>query len=135
FGWNREMTVLDIKSMLDIERFRKINIQARRPAEVYFANELAPQRNVDFLKRCARLIPVINFADGATGRTFARLERGTWVWREEETFARMLDDADASAGLKAVAADRRDSTGGGAAAPTDLAGEKLHTLGAWGDAA
>src|SRR5262249_20472185 len=93
FGWNREMTVLDIKSMLDIERFRKINIQARRPAEVYFANELAPQRNVDFLKRCARLIPVINFADGATGRTFARLERGTWVWREEQTFARMLDDA------------------------------------------
>ena len=25
FGWNREMTILSIKSMLDIERFRKIN--------------------------------------------------------------------------------------------------------------
>jgi hypothetical protein len=34
FGWNREMTILSIKSMLDIERFRKINIGAHRPEEV-----------------------------------------------------------------------------------------------------
>jgi len=135
FGWNREMTVLDIKSMLDIERFRKININARAPDEVYFENELAPERNVDFLKRCARLIPAINFADAATGRTFARLEQGAWVWRDERTFARMLDDADARAGLKAIAVDRRDPAGAGVAQRTDLAAEKLHTLGAWGDAA
>ena len=134
FGWNREMTVLDIKTMLDIERFRKIDIHARRPEQVYFERELAPERNVGFLKRCARLIPVINFADAATGRTFARLEHGTWTWREERTFARVLDDADARAGLGAVAADRGDPAGAGAAGRTDLAEEKLHTLGAWGDA-
>ena len=29
------MTILDIKSMLDIERFRKINIHAQKPEEVY----------------------------------------------------------------------------------------------------
>jgi hypothetical protein len=34
FGWNGEMTILDVKSMIDIERFRKINIWARRPADV-----------------------------------------------------------------------------------------------------
>jgi hypothetical protein len=128
------MTVLDIKSMLDIERFRKINIHARRPEQVYFEKELAPERNVDFLKRCARLIPVINFADAATGRTFARLEHGRWTWREERTFTRMLADADASAGLTAIAAGRRGPAEAGAAGPTDLAEEKLHTLGAWGDA-
>ena len=30
FGWNGEMTILDIESMIDIERFRKINIQAQQ---------------------------------------------------------------------------------------------------------
>src|SRR5499427_6153738 len=135
FGWNREMTVLDIKSMLDIERFRKINIRACRPEEVYFGDDLAPQRNVDFLKRCARLIPIINFADYQTGEAYARLEQGKWTWRDEQRFACMLDDPDARAGLKAIAADRHDSAVAMVPGRTDLAAEKLHTLGAWGAAA
>jgi hypothetical protein len=135
FGWNREMTVLDVKGMLDIERFRKLNIQARRPEEVYFAKELAPERNVGFLKRCARLIPIINFADYATGRTYARLEHGTWTWRDEHMFAHMLDDPDARAGLKAIVADRYDPAASTVPARTNLAVEKTHTLGAWGEAA
>jgi hypothetical protein len=134
FGWNREMTILDVKSMLDIERFRKINIQARRPEEVYFDKELAPERSVGFLKRCARLIPIINFADYETGRIYARLEHGKWTWRDEQRFACMLDDPDARAGLGAIVAERYEPA---AAVPerTDLATEKLHTLGTWGEAA
>jgi hypothetical protein len=135
FGWNREMTVLDVKSMLDIARFRKINIRACRPEEVYVDKDLAPERNVDFLKRCARLIPIINFADHATGQTYARLEHGTWVWRDEQMFACMLDDPDARAGLRAIAADRHDSAAATVPARSDLAADKLHTLGAWGEAA
>jgi hypothetical protein len=134
FGWNREMTVLDVRSMLDIERFRKINVNARRPEEVYVAKELAPQRNVDFLKRCARLIPIINFADYATGRTFARLESEKWVWRDERLFCRMLDDPDIGTGLKAIAAARCDSAATPIRQPVDSAAEKLHTLGAWAEA-
>ncbi len=135
FGWNREMTVLDIKSMLDIERFRMININAHRPEELYLDKEPAPDRSVDFLKRCARLIPVITFADHATGRPYARLERGKWTWRDEATFIRMLDDRDAGAGLKAIAPARYDAAAARIPERTDLAAEKLHTLGAWGEAA
>jgi hypothetical protein len=135
FGWNREMTVLDIKSMLDIERFRKINVNARRPEEVYRDKELAPERNVDFLKRCARLIPIINFADHATGRTIARLEHGAWAWRDERLFGRLFDDLEAKAGLAALGAERGESVAVGNAAQADLAAETLHTLGAWGEAA
>ena len=135
FGWNREMTILSIKSMLDIERFRKINIGAHQPEEVYFANELAPERNVDFLKRCTRLIAIINFADYDTGRIYARLEHGEWTWRDEQWFGRLLDDPDAKAGLGAVAADRYDPAAAKIPARIHLAMEKLHTLGAWGEAA
>jgi hypothetical protein len=133
FGWNQEMTILSIKSMLDIERFRKINIGAHRPEEVYLADALTPERNVDFLKRCARLIAIINFADHETGRVYARLEHGRWAWRDEQRFARMLDDPDAGAGLRAVAAGRHDPAAVSTPPRTDLAEEKLHTLGSWGE--
>jgi len=43
FGWNGEMTILDIKRMLDVDRFRKINIHAQKPEDVYVdRKELAP---------------------------------------------------------------------------------------------
>ena len=121
--------------MLDIERFRRINIGAHRPEEVSFANELAPERNVDFLKRCTRLIAIINFADYDTGRIYARLEHGEWTWRDEQWLGRLLDDPDAQAGLGTVAADRYDPAAAKIPARIHLATEKLHTLGAWGEAA
>ena len=102
FGWNREMTILDVKRMLDIDRFRKINIRARKPEDLYVDTELAPERNVQFLQRCARLIPTINFADRATGRVYARLEHGKWTWRDEQRISRLLADPDVRAALMAI---------------------------------
>ncbi|HLA21545.1 MAG TPA: hypothetical protein VJZ74_08805, partial [Pseudolabrys sp.] len=135
FGWNREMTILDIKSMLDIDRFRKINIHAQKPAEVYAGDNLAPECNVEFLKRCARLIPIVNFADYATGQVYARLQHGKWTWRDEQRFASALSDPDAKAGLRAIAAGNYDSTAGTPGERTNLASAKVHTLGAWGQKA
>jgi hypothetical protein len=135
FGWNGEMTVLDIKSMLDIERFRKINIRAQTPEEVYADENLAPECNVDFLKRCARWIPIINFADYETGQVYAQLKHGKWVWRDEQRFADVLNDPDAKAGLLAIAPNVYDSTAGPTEKRTNLALDKAHTLGAWGEAA
>ena len=134
FGWNKEMTILDIKSMLDIDRFRKINIQAQAPDEVYAGNNLAPECNVEFLKRCARLIPVINFADYDTGRVYARLQDGQWVWRDPQRFAQALNDPDVRAGLQAIAPDDDNSATGAISARPDLAAQKAHTLGEWGEA-
>ncbi len=135
FGWNGEMTVLDIKCMLDIERFRKINIGAQKPEEVYANEDLAPEHNVDFLKRCARWISAINFADYDKGQAYARLQRGKWVWRDEARFAEMLKDPDARAGLQAVAPKACDPNAAPEQKPMDVAFEKAHTLGAWGEAA
>ncbi|MGC2775097.1 MAG: hypothetical protein WA418_05590, partial [Bradyrhizobium sp.] len=103
---------------------------------VYLGDDLAPERNVAFLQRCARLIPIINFADHATGRVYARLERGRWVWRDAERFAAMLADPDAKAGLMAVAEGGEAGGGAGASGDeADLAMQRLHTLGEWGEGA
>jgi hypothetical protein len=93
------------------------------------------RKDVDFLKRCARWIPVINFADYETGQVYARLQRGKWAWRDDQRFDEALDDPDARAGLLAVAPNVYDSTAGTEQKRADLATEKAHTLGAWGEAA
>jgi hypothetical protein len=129
FGWNGEMTILDLKRMLDIERFRKINIRAQRPEDVYVEKELAPERNVAFLKRCARLIPIINFADRATGRVYARLEGGRWTLRDEQRIARMLTDPDASAAIMAIPANDRDAAAARMAGQADFDIDVSHNLG------
>jgi hypothetical protein len=134
FGWNGELTVLNVKGMLDVERFRKINIRARGPEELYVETELAPERNVDFLKRCARLLPIINFANYDTGGIYARLENGTWTWRDEQRFARMLDDPEVKAALGALTANRYKPVAARIPQRLSLEAEKLHTLGAWGEA-
>ncbi len=135
FGWNTEMTILDIKRMIDIDRFRKINIHAHKRAEVYVGENLAPERNVEFLKRCARWIPCINFADYRTGQIYARLEHAKWAWREEPKFAHAMEDLDARAGLLAVASGDAAQSDGAAHVQKNLAAEKVHTLGTWGEAA
>jgi len=129
FGWNGEMTILDLKRILDIDRFRKINILARRPEDVYVDKDLAPERNVAFLKRCARLIPIINFADRATGRVYARLERGKWSFRDEQQISRMLADPDARAALMAIPALGRDGAAAPSTDPADLEIDDSHNLG------
>ncbi len=131
FGWNGEMTILDVKRMLDVDRFRKIDIHAQKPEELYVGRELAPERNLEFLQRCARLIPIINFADRATGRLYARLEHGKWTWRDEERISGMLADPDVKAAIMAIPANRYDADAAAASAggKTDLDIDDLHNLG------
>lgn len=133
FGWNTAMTILDVGKMLDIERFRKIDIAAQRPQDVYRGAALAPERNVEFLKRCARWIPDIRFADRSTGQVYAHLRNGAWVWRDATLFAQAMQDPDTRAGLEAIGVEAA-APAGGDAAPADLAAETLHTLGRWGEA-
>jgi hypothetical protein len=134
FGWNGELTILDIKSMIDIARFRKINIGAQTAADVYANMDLSPQNNLDFLRRCVRWIPAINFADYETGQIYARLQGGKWIWRDPPRFNKALEDPEANAALQAVA--RVNSSGGTEEKQhSEVATQKLHTIGGWGDAA
>jgi hypothetical protein len=135
FGWNGELTILNIKSIIDIERFRKINIRAHTAADVYAGVDLSPQSNLNFLRRCAYWIPVINFADYETGQVYARLERGTWVWRDASRFDKALEDPHACAGLLAVSRNVCDAAFATEQKPTDVAIDKMHTMGTWGGAA
>jgi len=77
----------------------------------------------------ARLIPIVNFADRATGLVYARLEHGKWAWRDEERISGILADPDVAAAIMAIPADRRDAAAASAGGETDLDIDDLHNLG------
>ncbi len=128
FGSDGELNVLDVKRLLDVDQFKKINIHARRPEEVYETHSLAPEKNTEFLRQCARAIPVINFADYETGRIYAKVRNGKLTCA-----AQLPEDLDARAGLAAIAAEPPRGDPGAAEPLGTLTPDQAYTLGTWGD--
>jgi len=137
FGWNGEMNVLDVESMLDVQRFRRVNVNATGPERLYGDPEsLLPANNTGFLVECARRLPVLNFAEQATGRIYLCVAAGTPAWADPEALRVALADPETRAGVLAVAPDIETRTLAAPPNPVFLASrlgaERIHTLGRWG---
>jgi hypothetical protein len=133
FGWNEVLNVLDVKSMLDIDRFRRIDVDARSPDALYADTSLlAAERNTAFLRACMNEFAEMNFADHASGRIYARFAGRVPVWADPVPLRDALEDADTRAGLAAVAPALLAGALPAPERPTFIvAAEKIHTVGAW----
>ena len=135
FGWNGEMNVLDLVGMLDIERFRKIDINAKRPEDVYPDGKTTPQQNCAFLIECIRRLPAVNLVEATTGRIYARFVSGRWAYQDER-FASSLGGDLVAATVLAVLDDAvgRMEPGAIELSPPlhPLSQRESQTLGAWG---
>lgn len=140
FGWNGSMNILDVKAILDVERFRKINVHATCPEAVYPAGEaMAAEHNALFLLQCVRRLPNVNFVHWSSGRVYARFEAAKLIWVDPEALEQAFADEDARAGLLAVAPEICGSPlhDPEAASRQNAALEsaRFHTLGHWGGSA
>ncbi|MGA8054643.1 MAG: hypothetical protein WCA12_12440 [Burkholderiales bacterium] len=138
FGWNGEMNILDVKCMLDIDRYRNINLNASRPEDVYPDREtMAPENNTQFLLQCVRMLPTVNLAHHDTGRIYARLESGQLSWTDPEALNDAARDPETRAGILAIAPDALSgvcrSDDGSQRAIEVLQAARFHTLGRWGE--
>jgi hypothetical protein len=137
FGWNGDMNILDIKAILDVERFRKINVHATCPEGVYPAGDaMAAEHNGLFLLQCVRRLPNVNFVHWQSGRVYARFESAKLVWVDAEALELAMADEDTRAGLLAVAPEihrnpRRDPDATSRQNEA-LESARFHTLGRWG---
>jgi hypothetical protein len=103
FGDNDTFNVLDVKATLDIKRYARIDVDAAAPEFLYSDRGLlAPDRNVDFLKRCVASFRWVNFADQASGRVYLRVEGGTPLVQDRAAFAMAALVPDTLAGIRAV---------------------------------
>jgi hypothetical protein len=135
FGWNGELNIVDVKCIVDMDRYCKINVDACRPDDVYADPQSLPiEGNVAFLRTCVREFPVLNFAHRDTGRIYARFEHGRVVWKDSVAVDSLVDPVTLTA-LRAVAPDLFART---MTAPIEaqryLNPERFLTLGRWGTA-
>jgi hypothetical protein len=136
FGDNDTLNLLDVPSVLNIERFRRVNVAATSPEQLYAdRSRLAPEHNTGFLQRCVERFREVNFAEQASGRIYLYMQAGKAVAMDREGLDRAAADADTRAGVCAVApgamedraltqrSGKLSEANGGALAPT---------LGQWG---
>jgi hypothetical protein len=132
FGWGGEMNILNIRRMLDVERYRHINVGARSPAELYSTLKIAKSSShAGFLTKCIRRFPQLNLADRGTGRVCIRFENGRLQWIDYHAFAQMNYDEEAREGLAAAAPEIFQTKAPASAEPVFLHPERFHTIGRW----
>lgn len=105
FGSNGAITILDPRRLLDVDRFRRINIHARSPDEVYDGADLAPERNAGFLRECLARLSSVRFAEQRTGRVFARFEHKRLIGLDRAILDRVCEDDEMRAALLAAGLD------------------------------
>ena len=134
FGWNDALNVLDVAGLLAVERFRRIDVNATRPADLYRdPDALAPGRNTGFVRACVERLSTLNFADARSGRVYLHVARGTAVWADPEPLAAALADADTRAALEATVPRALDPALPPPPQPTYLDdAERTDTVGRWG---
>lgn len=131
FGWNRTMTVLDIKSMINIDRYRKVDIDARSPDQIFDPKDMALKDNISFIKRCAKLIPEIKLADHDSGYVYACLDHGKMSWCDRSYIEKLPADSGVKESLEAFGFLKGAEQENGKSEPLDLDREKNYTLGRW----
>jgi hypothetical protein len=137
FGDNATLHVLDVKQMLDIERYRRVNVAASAVEFLYpERSQLAPEHNIDFLQRCVRDFRQVDFADQATGRVYLRMLAGAPAAVDRELLRLASAQSDTGTALRAVAPGALDETPAPLAGPEYLSqltgGGRAPTLGQWG---
>ena len=139
FGDNDTFNVLNVKGMLDIERYGRVNVDAAAPEFLYADRRLLdPEHNTGFLRRCMDGFREVNFADQATGRIYLRIESGAPVSMDGTLLQTAISDPDTLSGVRAVAPSALRGEVPDAGGQQHLCGEggasPAPTLGQWGTA-
>jgi hypothetical protein len=137
FGTNDVLNVLDIRRMIDIERFRRVDVDARSPDRLFRDPKLlAPEQNTGFLRASVGKFREIQLADQATGRIYLHMTSGVVDWAEIPALEQAATDADVRAGLLALAPTVFQRPVAAPDGPQFLAATAsagaIHTLGQWG---
>ena len=132
FGFQGELNILETRGLLNIDRYRKIDINARAPDAVYPQGAaMAPEHNTDFLRQCARRIPSINFVDNRSARIYAHFQDGRLEWIDPELFAGASEDPETRAAFACLAPEALEGHCTSHRSAVPLNADDLHTLGQW----
>lgn len=92
FGWNGIMTILDVKLMLNIDRYRQVDISARQPDQVLKSDASDKNSFTDFILRCSRTVSHLDFADRVSMKIYASVQDGKLIWWDDEYISSNVDN-------------------------------------------
>lgn len=133
FGWNGSMVILDIGKLLDIERYRKVQVDATKPEEIFVTGDMAADLNTGFLKQCAQRIRTIRFADQHNGHVYGLMMDGKWELCDFDYVDRHVGDPDALAGLASLGWKDAGAVAVRREEEKKLEPAESRTLGQWGE--
>ena len=103
-GDRDRMVIYDPAAFIDIERYQKVDIHAGAPAELYPASsDLTVAANSGFLRECVRRMATLEFVDRDSGHAYLCAHRGNFEVQDAALLARVLEDAELAAALRAIA--------------------------------
>jgi hypothetical protein len=103
-GDRKGMVIYDPVTLVDIERYQKIDIHAGAPDEVYPPGaDMAVAANCGFLLECVRRIPQIELVEPESGLAYLRINRDGVDILDATALARALGNAELAAALAAMA--------------------------------
>lgn len=132
FGWNRTLNVLDIACLVNIERYRKIDIAAQSAAALHAdPSVVSIERNTAFLRRCVAEFGEVNFVEQATGRVYLQVIDGVAQWADADVLAQALADPEVRAGLAAAVPQALAQPLPSRVGVRVADDESIHTVGQW----
>ena len=92
-GTQGQMQIYQLHSLIDIERYQRINVLATNPAQVAAPPEqLRVANNLGFLRQCIKRFALIEFIDRTTERCYLAIRRGSFEICDETLWRRNLSD-------------------------------------------
>ncbi|MGI9355255.1 MAG: hypothetical protein ACR2PF_08885 [Rhizobiaceae bacterium] len=101
-GWNDVLTVFDIPTFLEVEKFKKINVDAQNSNELISGEAATLSGNTTFLDDCANRLSKLEFAEANTGRVYGVIEGGKWTFQDRDYVELRVTNDDTIAGLMAL---------------------------------
>lgn len=129
FGWNGEINILDLECMRRLHRYRRINIDATRPEDVYLE---APGAEDDLMATFIEKIPCVNFVDPASLKLRAQIHDGECIF-EVDGFLRENGLETLCHGVATGSAEDPGNTDRQKGTKPNIRNEKKFTIGVWGD--
>jgi hypothetical protein len=92
-GTQGKMQIFQLHSLIDIDRYQRINVLATRPEQVAApAQQLRVANNLGFLRQCIKRFALIEFIDRTSERCFLAIRRGSFEICDAQLFQQNLAD-------------------------------------------
>ena len=136
FGWNETLVILDVQLLLNVDRYKKVNIAATEPAEIFNEADLHAKANTEFIVQCAKTVNTIIFADQHTVEQYATLTAGKFDWWDTDYIEQHASAEGLLEVLEALGYTGKASPAAAADSNTqiDVDQERRITIGQWNNA-